>query len=281
MRELRAKPAVEALVEDCRKQISALGENGIVPTLAIVRVGEREDDLAYERGILSRFEKAGARAVVYTKPESVGMEELCGLIKQLDGDDSIHGILMFRPLPKHLDEDTVRNLVSEKKDVDCMSDLGLAHVFAQDGRGYPPCTPEAVTELLRFYDIPLKGKKVTVVGRSMVVGRPLAMLLLRENATVTICHTKTEELEKECKRADIICAAAGSAEMIKEDFVREGQIVMDVGINVKDGRLCGDVDFGQVSGIVEAITPVPGGVGSMTTTMLLRHVISSASEGIS
>jgi len=170
----------------------------------------------------------------------------------------------------------LEQIVEPSKDVDCMSDENFAHVFAQDSKGYPPCTPEAVIEILKHYNIPMAGKKVVVVGRSMVVGKPLAMLLLKENATVTICHTKTANLEEECKKADIICAAAGAARMIKSSFVRPGQVVVDVGINMVDGQMCGDVDYDGVSPIVEAVTPVPGGVGTVTTTMLLKHVIKSA-----
>lgn len=277
-RVLKAKPAADSLTEKMRQKTQELKDRGIVPTLAIVRVGEREDDLAYERGIIKRFEKADARVVVHALPESATDEEASELLRQLDGDSAVHGVLMFRPLPAHLSEDRLKNLISPEKDVDCMSDLNLAHVFAQDKKGYPPCTPKAVIEMLHYYDIPLKGKKVTVVGRSLVVGKPLAMLLLAENATVTICHTRTEDLAGECKRADIICAAAGSARMIGEDFVRSGQVVMDVGINVVDGELCGDVDYEKAAPLVDAITPVPGGVGGMTTAVLLSHVVDSASQ---
>ena len=273
MREFRAKPVVEALTQEYKKQADELKSRGVVPALAIVRVGKREDDLAYERGIIKRFESAGCEAKVHELPEDVTFETVRDLLIQLDKDEKVHGILMFRPLPKHLDEDALRNLVSAGKDADCMSDINAAHVFAQDGVGYPPCTPEAVIEMLKFYEVSLKGKRVTVVGRSMVVGKPLAMLLLKENATVTICHTRTVDLKAECQRADIICAAAGAPRMIGPDHVSEGQIIMDVGINMVDGKLCGDVDYDAVSPLVDAITPVPGGVGGVTTAMLLKHVI--------
>lgn len=274
--EMRGMPVVNALLEGYKERVLALKAKGVSPTLAVVRVGAREDDLAYERGILKRFSQAEADVTVKELPENVTQDELEGTLASLNNDDKIHGILLFRPLPKHLDEERARNLVCSKKDVDCMSDENFAHAFAMDGKGYPPCTPEAVIEILKHYNVEMKGKKAVVVGRSMVVGKPLAMLLLKENATVTICHTKTEKLEEECKNADILCAAAGAAKMITKDFVKEGQVVMDVGINMFDGQLCGDVDYESVSEIVEGITPVPGGVGSVTTTMLLKHTIMSA-----
>lgn len=276
MRELRGMPVVNALLEQYKGEVAELKNRGITPMLSIVRVGAREDDLAYERGILKRFAQADVAVEVTELPKDVTQLHLERIIENLNEDEKVHGILLFRPLPKHLSEDRVKKMISPEKDVDCMTDINFAHVFSQDGMGYPPCTPEAVVEMLKHYEIPLKGKKVVVVGRSMVVGKPLAMLLLKENATVTICHTKTEDLAKECREADIICAAAGAAKMIGKDYVREGQIIMDVGINMVDGNLCGDVDYEAVADVAEAASPVPGGVGTVTTTMLLKHVIQSA-----
>lgn len=276
MQELKGMPVVQALLEKYNPEIVRLKINGINPKLSIVRVGNREDDLAYERGIIKRFSEAEVEVEVTELPTDVTQLHLERILDNLNDDPAVHGVLMFRPLPKHLDENRARNIICAAKDVDCMSDINFAHVFAQDGQGYPPCTPEAVIEILKHYDIPMAGKKVVVVGRSMVVGKPLAMLFLKENATVTICHTKTANLEEECKNADIICAAAGVAKMINSSFVRPGQVVVDVGINVVDGKLCGDVDYDDVSAIAEAMTPVPGGVGTVTTTMLLKHIIKSA-----
>jgi len=280
MSEMRGMPVVNALLEKYKVEVERLNDEGVKPQLAIVRVGAREDDLAYERGILKRFEQAGAVATVYELPLEVTQEALEQKIIDLNSDALIHGILLFRPLPKHLDENKVKNLVTPVKDVDCMSDENFAHVFAQDGKGYPPCTPEAVIEMLKHYEIPMAGKKAVVIGRSMVVGKPLAMLLLKENATVTICHTKTQDLVKECQEADIICAAAGAPGMVRAEHVRAGQVVMDVGINMVNDKLCGDVEYENVCEIVEGITPVPGGVGTVTTTMLLKHVLKSAGANI-
>jgi methylenetetrahydrofolate dehydrogenase (NADP+)/methenyltetrahydrofolate cyclohydrolase len=197
-------------------------------------------------------------------------------ILSLNEDDAVHGILLFRPLPGHLSAARIKPIIAERKDVDCMGTANTAHVFGGTGKGYPPCTAQAVLELLDFYGIDVAGKKVTIIGRSLVVGKPLAMLLLGRNATVTICHTKTVDLAGECQKADILIACAGAAHMVTGGFVRPGQVVVDVGINMKDGKLCGDVDYDAVADKVEAITPVPGGIGTITTSVLLKHTIQSA-----
>lgn len=278
MKELRGMPAAKAMLADLQIRMDALGEKGVVPKLTVVRVGAREDDLSYERGIYKRFEGVGAKVETIELPLSVTQEKLEKVIVSLNEDASVHGVLLFRPLPKNLDEIRIKSLLTEEKDVDCLTSANDAHLFAGDKKGYPPCTPQAVMEILDHYDINLTGKRVTVVGRSMVVGKPVAMLLLAKNATVTICHTRTVNLQEECRKADIIVACAGVPRMITSDFVREGQVVIDVGIHVVDDKLCGDVDYDGVSEIVDAITPVPGGVGSVTTTVLLKHVIMSAEK---
>ena len=280
MKELRGMPAAKAILADLQERADRLGENGVVPKLTVVRVGAREDDLSYERGIYKRFEGAGAKVETIELPLTVTQDELEEVIKSLNKDMSVHGVLLFRPLPKTLDEIRIKSLLSEEKDVDCLTSANDAHLFAGDKKGYPPCTPQAVMEILDYYDIDLTGKKVTVVGRSMVVGKPVAMLLLAKNATVTICHTRTQNLQEECRKADIIVACAGVPKMITSEFVREGQVIIDVGIHVVDDKLCGDVDYNSVSEIVDAITPVPGGVGSVTTTVLLKHTIMSAEKSL-
>jgi len=276
MKELRGMPAAKFMLVDLQERVNALEQKGVVPKLTVVRVGAREDDLSYEKGIYKRFEGVGAKVETIELPLTVTQEELENVILSLNEDNSVHGVLLFRPLPKTLDEVKIKSLLLEEKDVDCLTSANDAHVFAGDKKGYPPCTPQAVMEILDHYDVELAGKKVTVVGRSMVVGKPVAMLLLSKNATVTICHTKTKNLEEECRNADIIVACAGVPKMITSDFVCEGQVVIDVGIHVVDDKLCGDVDYDNVSEIVDAITPVPGGVGSVTTTVLLKHTIMSA-----
>lgn len=280
MKELRGMPAAKAILFELQVKVDELRDKGIDPKLTVVRVGAREDDLSYERGIYKRFEGVGAKVETIELPLSVTQEELEKVIVSLNEDASVHGVLLFRPLPKTLDEIRIKSLLAEEKDVDCLTSANDAHLFAGDKKGYPPCTPQAVMEILDHYDINLTGKKVTVVGRSMVVGKPVAMLLLAKNATVTICHTKTENLQEECRNADIIVACAGVPRMITSEFVREGQVVIDVGIHVVDDKLCGDVDYDNVAEIVDAITPVPGGVGSVTTTVLLKHVIMSAERTV-
>lgn len=276
MQELRGMPVAKALLAEFQEHVAALKERGVVPTLAVVRVGEREDDLSYERGIYKRFEAAGAIAETRVLEETVSQEELEAVITELNEDFKVHGILLFRPLPSHLDEKRIQKLIAEEKDVDGMTGANAAHVFAGDKQGYPPCTPQAVIEILDYYGIDLTGKRITVVGRSMVVGRPLSMLLLKRNATVTICHTRTENLPEECRRADILIACAGVPKMITKEYVKEGQVVIDVGIHMTDDGMCGDVDFEAVSPMAAAITPVPGGVGSVTTSVLLKHTIDRA-----
>ena len=276
MKELRGMPAAKSMLVDLQERVNALEQKGVVPKLTVVRVGAREDDLSYEKGIYKRFEGVGAKVETIELPLTVTQEELENVILSLNEDNSVHGVLLFRPLPKTLDEVKIKSLLLEEKDVDCLTSANDAHVFAGDKKGYPPCTPQAVMEILDHYDIDLTGKKVIVVGRSMVVGKPVAMLLLAKNATVTICHTKTKNLQEECRNADIIVACAGVPRMITSNFVCEGQVVIDVGIHVVDDKLCGDVDYDNVSEIVDAITPVPGGVGSVTTTVLLKHTIMSA-----
>ncbi|MBP7175661.1 MAG: bifunctional 5,10-methylenetetrahydrofolate dehydrogenase/5,10-methenyltetrahydrofolate cyclohydrolase [Thermoclostridium sp.] len=278
MQELKGMPVVNCLADKFRNDTEQLRARGIEPKLGIVRVGEREDDLAYEKGIMKRFSAVSAVAQVFALPVDCTQQELEETIHSLNDDNSIHGILLFRPLPKHLSEERIKSMISEGKDVDCMGIYNIAHVFAGNKNGFPPCTPQAVIELLDYYGYDLTGKKVTVIGRSMVTGKPLAMLLLGKNATVTICHTKTKNLAEECKKADILIACAGVAKMVKESFVHPDQIVIDVGINMDNGKLCGDVDYEAVSAIVKAITPVPGGVGTVTTSVLLKHTLQSAAK---
>jgi len=252
---------------------------GVTPCLAVVRVGERQDDLAYERGALKRFEGLGIAVKVSVFSEDIGQADFETEFKKINEDSTVHGILLFRPLPKSLDENAILKIIDPEKDMDCMCDTNIAKVFAGDESGYAPCTPEGVVELLKHFEVPLKGSKVVIVGRSMVVGKPLAMLLLKENATVTICHTRTADLAAECKAANILIAAAGKAKMITAEHVKEGTVVIDVGINVdEEGNLCGDVDFEAVEPLASMITPVPGGVGSVTTSILAMHTLKAAAK---
>lgn len=274
---LKGAPVAKAISQQAALRAAELTGRGITPTLAIVRVGERPDDISYEKGAVKRCDACGAAVRHVILPADVSQDELISAIRSLNQDDSVHGILMFRPLPRHIDEAAVCDSIAPEKDMDGVTEGSMAGIFSGSGKGYPPCTAQACIEILDHYGIELRGKHAVIVGRSNVIGKPAAMLLLGRNATVTICHTKTADTEAECRRADIIVAAAGKAGVISADHVSPGQIVLDVGINVTpEGKLTGDVDFEAVEPIVSAITPVPGGVGSVTTAVLAKHVVEAA-----
>ncbi len=275
---LKGKDVVETLNADLIERVNALKNKGTTPTLGILRVGAREDDLSYERGALKKCQQVGVEVQVTELPEDVSAEVFFDTLEKLNNDIKIHGILMFRPLPKHLDGEKARTLLKAEKDVDGCTDLSLAGVFTNTKLGFAPCTAEAAMEILKYYGIPLSGKKVAVIGRSLVIGRPVAMMLMHENATVTICHTKTVDVPAITRNADIVVVASGQMESVGAEFLREGQTVIDVGISWNDakGKLCGDVCFDEVEGIVDAITPVPGGVGGVTTSILVKHVVEAA-----
>ena len=279
MQRLGGKEVADKIVEDLRIKVGELKSRGISPKLAILRVGERDDDLAYERGVLKRFESAGVEVEITALDAGVSQEELDETFDGINNDPKVHGILVFRPLPKPLSDGHMRKTIDSGKDSDFMDIRNMENVLAGVPDSAAPCTAEAVMALIRHYGIEIKGKKVTVVGRSLVIGKPAALLLTTANATVTVCHTKTVNIEEECKNADIIVACCGVAKMITDKFVKPGQIVIDVGMNVdEEGRLCGDVDYEKVSEIAEAVTPVPGGVGSITTAILLKHVVDNAAS---
>lgn len=273
---LTGKPVADAIKEELTKKVEALKGRNIVPKLGIVRVGARPDDLFYEGGAKKTCIAVGMESEVFEYPEDIDQAAFEKAITDVGAKKDINGILMFSPLPKHLDERKIRSLIPVEKDVDCLSLGGAAKVFTDDPTGFPPCTPTACMDMIHHYDIPIKGKKCVVVGRSLVVGKPLAMLLLREHGTVTICHSRTENLPGVCQEADILIAAVGRAKMINADYVKGGQIVIDVGINAdpdNPGKYCGDVDYAAVEPIVARISPVPAGVGSVTTSVLCKQTI--------
>ena len=274
---LKGSDVSRAMKSKMTADIDKLKRSGIFPHLAIVRLGERPDDLAYERSAVKKCEGLGIRCTVFSYREEISQEELIREIKKLNRDDSIHGILIFRPLPRHIGEGVIKNVIDPGKDVDCLSPVNVAKVFEGDDSGFAPCTPEAVMEILDFYRIPIEGKNVVVVGRSMVVGKPVSMLLLRKHGTVTICHTRTRDRKEICRNAEILEVAAGKPGIITREDVGEGAAVIDVGINMDaGGNLCGDVLFDEVSEKAGYITPVPGGVGTVTTSVLARHVVQAA-----
>ena len=277
---LKGKPVADAINIRTRANVEKLMGQGITPTLAILRVGERADDLSYERGAVKRCEAVGVAVKSVVLPEDISEDDFMSELNKLNDDDSVHGILMFRPLPSQIDGEKARCAIDPKKDVDGCTDGSLAGVFIGSDIGFAPCTAQAAIEILKYYNVELKGKKGAVIGRSLVIGRPVAMMLMHENATVTICHTKTRDVPGITREADIVIAASGQMESVGQDYVRndESQVVIDVGIgwNEAKGKLCGDVDFDQVESGVKAITPVPGGVGSVTTSILVAHVVDAA-----
>ncbi len=287
-KRLLGKEVNEALVAALQTRTAALQAKGVTPTLGIIRLGENPSDLSYEKGATKRAEEVGVAVKNFVLPEDASKEDVLAVIDQVNADDSIHGVLMFRPLPKHLkaDQDEICNRLAPKKDVDSMTHMSNAGVFEGQDLGYAPCTPAACMEILDHYGIDCKGKNAVVIGRSLVVGKPAAMMLMGKNATVTVCHTRTINTAEICKNADIIVTAAGVLNSLTKDFVREGQIVIDVSMNWNPekittkgkGGMSGDCVFEEVEPIVEAITPVPGGVGAVTTTVLMKHVVEAAEK---
>ena len=287
-KRLLGKEVNEALVASLQTRTAALREKGVTPTLGIIRLGENPSDLSYEKGATKRAEEVGVAVKNYILPENATKEEVLAVIDEVNADASVHGVLMFRPLPKHLkgEQDEICNRLDPKKDVDSMTHMSNAGVFEGQDLGYAPCTPAACMEILDHYGIDCKGKNAVVIGRSLVVGKPAAMMLMAKNATVTVCHTKTLNTAEICKRADIIVTAAGVLNSLTRDFVREGQIVIDVSMNWNPekitskgkGGMSGDCVFDEVEPIVEAITPVPGGVGAVTTSVLMKHVVEAAEK---
>ncbi len=281
-RILKGAPVAAALSYKMKRDVIDLSTYGIKPTLAIVRVGERHDCLAYERGAMKFCGSVGAGVRSVVLPETVEPGTFYATLEDLNTDRNVHGILLFQPLPPQLDGEYARQMIRPEKDVDGCTDGSLAGVFANTSVGFSPCTAQAVMEMLDFYDIPCEGKRAVVIGRSLVVGRPLAMMLMHENATVTICHTKTRNAAAIAREADLLISCSGQMESIGKEYLRKGQIVIDVGVsyNEKKGGLCGDVKFDEASKIVAALTPVPGGVGTVTTAVLLSHVVEAAKSRV-
>lgn len=274
MLELRGKKVSDGIKEYVSKELETLS---FVPKLAIVRVGENPDDMSYERSATKKLKSFGLDVASYVFPQDISDEAFKKAFKDINEDDEVTGILLLRPLPRTINEKDIENMIDPKKDLDGISPINIAKVFAGDTTGFSPCTAEAVIEVLKAYDIELTGKRVTVVGRSMVVGKPVSMLLLKENATVTMTHTRTVDLKKTCSDAEIVVAAAGRAKMLNSDYCGQDAVMIDVGINADDnGKLCGDVDYSTLDGKASAATPVPGGVGTITTAVLAKHLIQAA-----
>ena len=279
---LKGAPVAAALSEQMTAEVDELKRQGINPTLAVLRVGERADDLAYERGAMKRCASVGVNVRNVVLPADVDSGRFFSALEELNRDPAVHGILMFRPLPKQLDGERARRTLAPEKDVDGCTDGSLAGVFTNTALGFPPCTAQAAMEILKYYGVELKGKRVAVIGRSLVIGRPVAMMLMHANATVTICHTRTVDVPASTREADIIVAASGQMESVDAKYLKNGQTVIDVGIgwNEAKQKLCGDVCFEEAEPIVDAITPVPGGVGSVTSAVLCKHVVEAAKRAL-
>ncbi len=287
---LLGKEVTDALNADLQSRAAALREKGVTPTLGIIRVGANPSDISYEKGAVKRAELVGVEVKKFELPEDASREDVMAVIDQVNADGTIHGVLMFQPFPKHLRgcQSEICNRLDPKKDVDCLTDLSNSGVYqSRSDLGYAPCTPAACMEILDHYGIDCTGKSVAVIGRSLVVGKPAAMMLMKKNATVTVCHTRTVNTAEICRSADIIISSAGVLNSLTRDFVRPGQIVIDVSINWDEnkpnargglGAIAGDAVFAEVEPIVEAITPVPGGVGSVTTSVLMKHVVEAAEK---
>ncbi len=278
---LKGKEVVDAVNEKLRAEVLLLKEKGVTPTLGIIRVGAKVEDVSYEKGAIKCAESIGVDVKKYLFKENITQEQLLNVIAAINLDLTVHGVILFRPLPDHIDDNTIRKALLASKDVDGITDQSMAGVYTGTHLGYPPCTPRACIEILDHYGIDITGKKVAVIGRSLVVGRPAAMMVLGKNGTPIICHTKTQDMKDICKSADVLIVSAGQAKTIGPEYLNENQVVIDVGINMnEEGKLCGDVDFDAAQNIVKAITPVPGGVGRVTTSLLMMHVIDAAKKTI-
>lgn len=322
MELLKGKPVTDQLTAHIQENVEQLLNHNVVPTLAIVRVGENSSDIAYENSAVKKAESLGIHVEKFIMDAKSSEEDVIDVLKFINENEAIHGVLMFRPLPKHMNEDRVRNHLRADKDVDGITDGSMAGIFTGNGDGFPPCTAEAAMAILKFYGVSLSGKKAVVIDRSLVIGKPVAMMLMEQNATVTICHSRTsaEDLKAYCRDADIIVCAAGRIKTVTADHVSGKQVIIDVGINFdEEGKMCGDVDFAGIQAASEqaalnhaalkhaaseqaisehaiseqavpeqvdeaeenmggaaAMTPVPGGVGSVTTVLLLHHVVAAA-----
>ena len=275
---LKGKPVADFINERSKKDIELLKQSNVNPTLAIVRVGNKQDDISYEKNASKKAIDLGIEVKSIVLDEQVEYSSFYKTLDELNDDNNIHGILLLRPLPKNLDNDKARNYIHPNKDVDGCTDASLSGVFTNTSVGFAPCTAQAAVEMLDYYDIDVKGKNITVLGRSLVVGKPLSILLLNKNATVTICHTKTIDIPSISKNADIVIAATGQMESLNKDYFNHNQTIIDVGISWNDEKhkLCGDVLFDEVEPFVANISPVPGGVGSVTTSVLINHVVEAA-----
>lgn len=274
MNLLKGADVVNAINQQMKDELATMSR---IPRLAIIRVGDKPDDISYERGAIKRMDTIGLRSTTHTYPENISNEDFLKEFSIINSDEDVDGILLLCPLPKHIDQKAIEQMIDPAKDMDGISPVNMAKVYAGDRTGYAPCTAEAVIEMLDYAGIDLTGKKVTIVGRSLVVGKPLSMLMLGKNATITVCHTKTKNMPETCRNSEVLVAAAGRARMLNADYVGRDAIVIDVGINMDENfKLCGDVDIDSIADVASLATPVPGGVGTVTTSVLAKHVMRAA-----
>lgn len=274
--ELRGKPVVDHLRDNIKKRVESLNSNDIIPRFLLIRLGNKENDLSYEKAIIKNCEAVGVNLVKKELPEDITQKDLVKEIEEANSDSTVHGIMIFRPLPKHIDEKEIGLTINPEKDVDAMSPINLGKLIENTDDGFVPCTPKGVIEMLEYNDFDFEGANVVILGRSLVVGKPLSMMFLEKNSTPTVCHSKTKNLKEITKNADLVVSALGRAKMLDESYFKEDTTVIDVGVNVdENGKLCGDVDYENVFGKVEKLTPVPGGVGSITTTVLMDQIVKA------
>lgn len=266
-----------SILDKTKDDISLLKQAGITPTIATIRIGKNDSDISYEKSIKKRCESIEINHKIVELEEDVSEDELLDIIENLNDDRKVNGILLFRPLPKHFDEVRIKNSILMRKDIDGMTDKSLAALLNGDRLAFAPCTALACIAILQHYGIEISGKNIVILGRSLVVGKPLALLLISLNATITICHSKTENIRKHTRNADIICSCMGVAKMIDKSYISDNQVLIDVGVNFdENNKMCGDFDFDDVEDIAGAITPVPKGVGAVTNAILLRNVVIAA-----
>lgn len=278
---LAGKSVADSIYDKLSKKISKLSRLGIKPCIASVRVGNNASDISYENGISKTCEMLDVEHKKVLLDDKITTDKLIAQIKKLNKDKSVHGVLIFRPLPKNIDNNKVLESLSCDKDIDGVTISSLSGIFTDRNIGYPPCTAMACVECLKYYDIDLTGKRVCIIGRSLVVGKPLSMLMLKENATVTICHSKTNSLREITKQSDIVIACVGKTKLIDDTYLKTGQIVIDVGINVDNsGKLCGDVDTVSAASMGCSVSPVPGGIGAITRAVLMRNLVDAADRAV-
>ena len=277
---LKGAPLVDKICKELIAKVEELSKQNIKPCLAIVRVGAKPNDISYENTILKRCDKIGVLAKQVVLADDIPADDFYAELEKLNEDSSVHGILMFRPLPAHIDGDKARNIITASKDVDGSTDASLTGIFTDSEVGFPPCTAQAAMEILDFYGIEISGKNAVVLGRSLVIGKPVAMMLLRRNASVTICHSRTQNADEISRSADILIACTGRPESVGPKYVNKNQCIIDVGVSYSEAKhkLCGDVDYDAVSDKVASITPVPGGVGGVTSTILVKHLVEAATR---